>query len=46
MIASVARTATPKLNVVIDGNIIRQPSLFRSVPPTEGGRMKNGNGIS
>jgi hypothetical protein len=33
-IASTAITAAPKLNVVIDGSIIRQPSL-RSSSPTE-----------
>ena len=35
-IASTARTAFPKLNVAIDGSIIRRPSLLRSVLPAEG----------
>jgi hypothetical protein len=35
-IASTARTAVRKLNVVIDGSIIRRPSLLRSVLPAEG----------
>jgi hypothetical protein len=45
-IASTARTAAPKLKVVIDGSIIRQPPLLRSVLPYRGGRIKNGNSIS
>jgi hypothetical protein len=35
-IASTARTAFPKLNVAIDGCILRRPSLLRSVLRAEG----------
>jgi hypothetical protein len=45
-IASTARTAVPKLNVAIDGSIIRRPSLLRTVLPAEGAGQKNGNSIS
>jgi hypothetical protein len=45
-IASTARTAAPKLKVVIGGSIIRQPPLLRGGLPYRGGRIKNGNRIS
>jgi hypothetical protein len=45
-IASTARTAVPKLNVAIDGSIIRRPSLLRTVLPAEGAGQKTATASS